>query len=105
MKNIEKSGNLIGFEITSKVTEETKLVNNDDLNEILNIEQAKKLNEYASLSYVECILKNDKIYIACKSYGIVVLFEYDFKTENVSLFDWVNSKNIWITDQFYIFVI
>ena len=47
VKNIEGSwSKLIGFEITNKVTGETKLFDEEDLNEVLKIEQAKKLNEY-----------------------------------------------------------
>lgn len=104
-QNIFKGYKVIGFEITDKKTGTTKLVNNEDMQEILKIEQAKKINEYDELSYFDYALKDDRIYIACYNSDILMLFEYDFETEKVRFFDWLNyNEDVALTDLFYIYV-
>lgn len=96
---IEKS-----FEITKKSNGETKYIDDNFLQKILEIEEAKKLNEYADLYYMDYVLKDEQIYIVCKSSVIITVYQYDFETEEVVLIDWMNTRDMTNTEIIDIYV-
>lgn len=92
------------FEITSKSTGEMKYINENFLQEILKIEEAKKLDEYVGLCYVDYALNGERIYIVCTSFDILTVYQYDFETEEVVLIDWMNKRDILITQSLNVYV-
>lgn len=98
-------GGIKAFEITSKSTGEMKYINENFLQEILKIEEAKKLEEYSYLYYKDYILKDDQIYIACASGDFITVYQYNFETEEVTFVDWMNMRDIEYTEIIDIYVL
>lgn len=78
--------------ITNKETNETKTIKTKD---ILEVEQAKVLDDYLGIEIRSIRLRQDKIYVQCRScdnFGfnsIITTYLYDFETEEYTFVDWV----------------
>ena len=62
------------------------------------------LDEYAGLCYVDYALNRERIYIVCTSFDILTVYQYDFETEEVVLIDWMNKRDILITQSLNVYV-
>lgn len=82
------------YSITNKKTNEKRIIDEDDMQKVLKIEEAKILDEYTELWFLDYVLKDEKIYLICGSYGFVAIFQYDFETENITFVDWQASSNM-----------
>ena len=81
------------FCITDINSQETKIINNEHLEELLKVEQAKHLNDLLGIEIRGIKLVEDKIYVICESGEypdfIVTTYLYDFENESFTFVDWV----------------
>ncbi|MBE6673888.1 MAG: hypothetical protein E7596_02140 [Ruminococcaceae bacterium] len=81
------------FCITDINSQETKIINNEYLEELLKVEQAKYLNDLLKIEIRGITLVEDKIYVRCVSGEfpdfIVTVYSYDFENESFTFVDWV----------------
>lgn len=86
------------FCITDINSQETKIINNENLEELLKVEQAKYLNDLLGIEIRGITLVEDKIYVRCVSGEfpdfIVTVYSYDFENGSFAFVDWVQAFDL-----------
>ncbi len=80
------------FCITKNATQETKIIGEERLKDLLKLEQPNYLNDLLGINFNKLKLDEDKIYVQCVSGGfpevIVTTYLFDFESEAFTFVDW-----------------
>ncbi|MBQ8299265.1 MAG: hypothetical protein IJX99_05300, partial [Clostridia bacterium] len=82
------------YTITRKEDNVSKNVSTKD---ILEVEQAKGLNEISDLYISTVYFKGEEIFFLCYSYNVATVYKYDFDTEDIAFYSWchvVDSESL-----------
>lgn len=93
------------FVVTRKRDGEERVIDGEDMKEILKIDEGKFLSDNAGLWFSDIIFKDDKIFVVCGSSGVIAIFQYDFQTEQIEFEDWQASGNVstGVIDDIFVF--
>lgn len=78
------------FEIIDCKTGETKKIDKNIFESLIENEIAYYLNENIGIHYKQVMLIKDKIYLQCSSGSIITTYEYDYESETLIYLDWIN---------------